>query len=212
MGCAEPLTRFRCLYQGEIRRKHHSSADIEKEQENRMFARFTKFAAALGVVLILVSACDAFGGGAPTPPVVTPSETRVRTPTPVPATDEEAIRQLINAECEAVVQQDVDRLQGLWANNGVVMDANHTKDNTGDDVTWKNWDALRDRYVNIVFPSNPTFCENRNIQVAMNGNNATASSAVSIGVTKCDDCNAWVFTKDGSGWKITSLTYNLNQQ
>ena len=48
----------------------------------------------------------------------------------VPATDEEAIRQLINAECEAVVQQDVDRLQSMWAPNGVVMDANHTKDNT----------------------------------------------------------------------------------
>ena len=104
-----------------------------------MFARFTKFASALAVVLILVSAC---GGGAPTPPNVQTSPPRERTATPVPASDEEAIRQLINAECEALAQQDVDRLQGLWASTGVVMDANHTKDNTGDDVTWKNWDSV----------------------------------------------------------------------
>ena len=174
-----------------------------------MFARFTKIASALGVVLILAPAC---GGGAPTPPNVQTQPPRERTATPVPASDEEAIRQLINAECEAVVQQDVDRLQGMWASTGVVMDANHTKDNTGDDVTWKNWDALRDRYVNIIFPSNPTFCEHPNIQVTINGDTALASSAVSIGVTKCDNCNAWVFTKDGNGWKISSLTYNLNQQ
>lgn len=98
----------------------------------------------------------------------------------------------------------------MWTSTGVVSDANYTKDNTADDVTWKNWDALRDRYVNIVFTSNPTFCENRNIQVTITGDSAVANSAVSIGVT--NNSNAWGFTKDGSGWKIASLTYNLNQQ
>lgn len=179
----------------------------KRSTKKRMFARFTKIATALGVVLILASAC---GGGAPTPPNVQTQAPRERTATPVPASDEEAIRQLINAECEAVVQQDIDRLQGMWAANGVVTDANYTKDNTADDVTWKNWDALRDRYVNIVFVSNPTFCENRDIQVTINGNTAVADSAISIGVTK--NSNAWTFIKDGSGWKIASLTYNLNQQ
>jgi hypothetical protein len=192
-----------------LRRKHYSSAEIEKEQELGMFARFTKFASALCVLLVLVAAC---GGGSPTPPTVGPQPTRERTATPVPATDEEAIRQLINAECEAIVQQDVDRLEGMWANTGVVMDANHTKDNTGDDVTWKNWDALRDRYVNIVFPSNPTFCEHPNIVVTINGDNAMATSSVKIGVTNCDACNAWTLSKANGNWKITSLTYNLNAQ
>ena len=169
-----------------------------------------KILAAIGVLLIFVVACT---GAVPTPPVVeTNSVPRTRTATPIPATDEEAIRQLINAECEAVVQQDVDRLQGLWLNSGVVMDANHTKDNTGDDVTWKNWDALRDRYVNIIFPSNPTFCEHPDIQVNINGNDATATSSVKIGVTNCKDCNSWTFTKDNNGWHIASLTYNLNPQ
>lgn len=170
-----------------------------------MFSRFKKIAMMLCVVLVVLAGC----GGTPTPPVVTGGKTPIsRTPTPVPASDEEAIRQLINAECEAVVQQDVDRLQAMWASNGVVTDANHTKDNTADDVTWKNWDALRDRYVNIVFPSNPTFCEHTNVQVTINGNNATATNSLKIGTTNCDNCNLWTFTKGGDGWKIASLTFN----
>jgi len=169
----------------------------------------TKFIAALSVLLVLTIACG--GNTPPPPPTGGNSAPRQRTATPVPATDEEAIRQLINAECEAVVQQDVDRLQGLWASNGVVTDANHTKDNTGDDVTWKNWDALRDRYVNIIFPSNPTFCEHPDITVTVNGNTATATSSVKIGVTNCKACNAWTFVKGSDGWRIASLTYNLDQ-
>jgi hypothetical protein len=169
-----------------------------------------KIIAAFCTLLMLVIACG--GNSAPPPPTSSEQTTIQRTPTPVPASDEEAIRQLINAECEAVVQQDIDRLQDLWSSNGVVTDANYTADNTGDDVTWKNWDALRDRYVNIIFPSNPTFCEHPNIQVTINGSNATASSSVKIGTTNCDKCNNWTFTKVGNGWKITSLTYNLTPQ
>lgn len=173
------------------------------------FARISKFApVALTALVIAATAC---GGQTPTAPRPA-SSTIVRTPTAVPATDEEAIRQLMNAECEAVVQQDIDRLQGIWSPNGVVIDANHTKDNTGDDVTWKNWDALRDRYVNIVFPSNPTFCEHPNIKVTLNGNNASATNSLKIGTTNCDNCNAWTFTKGNEGWRITSLTFNLNPE
>lgn len=169
-----------------------------------------KLLAAASLLLIFASACSS---AVPTAPAVQNNQVpRQRTATAVPATDEEAIRQLINAECEAVVQQDVDRLQSMWAPNGVVMDANHTKDNTGDDVTWKDWPALRDRYVNIIFPSNPTFCEHPDIQVNINGNTATATSSVKIGTTNCKDCNAWTFAKDGGAWRITSLTYNLNPQ
>lgn len=175
-----------------------------------MSGRVSKPLVAVLGLLIFAVAC---GSAIPTPPSVNPNPTpRSRTPTPVPASDEEAIRQLINAECEAVVQQDVDRLQGLWASNGVVTDANYTKGNTGDDVTWKGWDALRDRYVNIIFPSNPTFCEHPNIQTQVTPPTATATSSVKIGVTNCNDCNAWTFTKGSDGWKITSLTYNLNPQ
>lgn len=171
----------------------------------------TKIALALGVLLVLVAACG--GTTAPPPPTNAPGGSTIqRTPTPVPASDEEAIRQLINAECEAVVQQDVDRLQSMWSEKGVVTDANHTKENTGDDVTWKGWDALRDRYVNLVFVSNPTFCEHPDIQVTINGNNATATGSIKIGTTNCKNCNQWAFTKGSDGWRITALTYNLDPQ
>jgi len=168
--------------------------------------------AAFCTLIILTVGCT--GGPAPAVPGPGPTEVRTRTATPVAGTNEEAVRQLINAECEAVVQQDIDRLQGIWASDGVVTDANHTPDNTSDDVTWKNWDAIRDRYVNIVFPSNPTFCEHPDTTVTISGDqqSATATSGVNIGVTKAPNSNKWTFQKTAAVWRITSLTYNLDTQ
>lgn len=165
--------------------------------------------AALCALLVLAIAC---GNQAPAAPTVKPAAPRQRTATPVPASDEEAIRQLINAECEAVVQQDIDRLQGMYAGDAVIADANHTPDNSGDDVSWKGWDAIRDRYVNIVFPSNPTFCEHPGTQVTFSGDAATATTGVKIGVTNAPNSNKWSFKKSGGGWRITLLTYNLTPQ
>ncbi len=161
-------------------------------------------------VLALAVGCGNQAPAQPTTPK--PPTTRTRTPTPVPGTKEEAVRQIINAECEAVVQQDIDRLQGIWAPDGVIVDANHTPDNTADDVTWKNWEAVRDRYVNIVFPSNPTFCEHPNVQVTVTGDSATATTGVKIGVTDAPNSNKWVFKMVGDAWRISTLTYNLNPQ
>ncbi len=171
----------------------------------------------LAALLALVALAVLIVGCTDTPPAspkITRQPTIVRTPTPVASTPEEAVRQIINAECEAVVQQDIDRLEGIWASDGVIIDANHTPDNTADDVTWKNWDSIRDRYVNVVFPSSPTFCEHpgTTVTVAQDQASATATTGVSIGQTKCDGCNKWTFKKATDGWKITSLTYNLNAQ
>ncbi len=141
----------------------------------------------------------------PPPPPVRASITR--TPTPVPGTDEEAIKQLINAEGEAVVQQDIDRLQGMWASDGVVTDANRTPDNASDDKTWKGWQAIRDRYVNIVFPSNPAFAEHPNIRITITGDTASAVSDTKIGVTNVKDNDKWTFRKITGQWKLTSLTF-----
>ncbi len=137
---------------------------------------------------------------------------RTRTPTPVPKDDEDAIRQLIVAEGEAVVQQDIDRLQGMWASDGVVTDANRTPTNSGDDKTWKNWQAIRDRYVNIVFPSNPAFAEHPNIRVTISGDTANAVADTKIGVTNLKDNDKWTFRKMDGQWKITSLTFSLAPQ
>lgn len=165
--------------------------------------------AAMIFVAIFAVGCDT-GASQPTVPPGR-STARPRTPTPVPATTEEAVRQLINAECEAVVQQDIDRLQGMWDKDGVLTDANFSPDTKSDDVTWNGWAAIRDRYVNTVFPSNPTFCEHPNIKVTPSGDNAAATSDVKIGITTCSDCNAWAFRKVGNDWKITALIFNLKK-
>ncbi len=164
------------------------------------------FIAVLGALMIaivgLVSGC-ADQSVSPPPP---PPPSRTRTPTPVPGTDEEAIRQLINAEGEAVAQQDIDRLQSMWASDGVVTDANRTPDNPSDDKTWKGWQAIRDRYVNIVFPSNAS-PEHPNIRATITGDTASATSDTKVGVTNAKDNDKWTLRKITGVWKVTSLTF-----
>ena len=165
---------------------------------------------ALMALTILAVACST--GAPPPPPPGGPPIRRERTPTPVPSGDEDAIRQLINAEGEAVVQQDIDRLQGIWASDGVVTDANRTPDNPSDDKTWKGWAAMRDRYVNIVFPSNPAFAEHPNTKITITSDTATAISDTRIGVTNVKENDRWTFRKITGQWKMTSLTFSQSPQ
>ncbi|MBI5031256.1 MAG: nuclear transport factor 2 family protein [Chloroflexi bacterium] len=167
--------------------------------------KFVLFVVLAALTLAIVGCTNV----APPTPGSGPRPGIVRTPTPQPANDEEAIRQLIVAEGEAVVQQDIDRLQGMWANDGVVTDANRTPDNAADDKSWKNWNQIRDRYVNIVFPSNPAFAEHPNIRVNITGDTATATADTKIGVTNLKDNDKWTFRKITGQWKVTSLTFSL---
>lgn len=158
---------------------------------------------------ILVAAVGCSTGAPPPPPSGNPPTQRVRTPTPVPANDEEALRQLIVAEGEAVVQQDIDRLQAMWASDGVVTDAGNKPDNPATFKTWKGWAAIRDRYVNIVFPSTPGFAEHPNIRVTLTGDTASAVADTKIGVTNAKDNDKWTFRKIDGQWRMTSLTFGL---
>ncbi|MBI3538241.1 MAG: nuclear transport factor 2 family protein [Chloroflexi bacterium] len=164
------------------------------------------FIAAMALLMAIVG-CST--GAPPPPPSGAPLVQRERTATPVPVNDEDALRQLINAEGEAVVQQDIDRLKDLWAADGVVTDANRTPDNPSDDKTWKSWNAIRDRYVNIVFPSNPAFAEHPNTRITLTGDSATALSDTKIGITNLKDNDRWTFRKIDGKWKMTSLTFSL---
>lgn len=168
-----------------------------------------KFVFVVVAIALAITAAGCDGRGAPPPAPPGPPVQRQRTPTPVPANDEEAIKQLIVAEGEAVVQQDIDRLQGMWASDGVVTNANNTPDNSNDDKTWKGWSAIRDRYVNIVFPSNPPFAEHPNIRVTITGDAATALTDTKIGITNLKDNDRWTFRKMDGQWRITSLTFGL---
>jgi hypothetical protein len=166
------------------------------------------FLALIAMLGVMVVGCDS---SAPPPPPTggNPPVSKQRTPTPVPANDEDAIKQLINAEGEATVQQDIDRLQGIWATDGVLTDANRTPDNASDDKTWKGWAAIRDRYINIVFPSNPAFAEHPNIRITVTSDSATAVADTKIGQTNSKDNDKWTFRKIDGKWRIASLTFSL---
>lgn len=163
------------------------------------------------VVLLLATSSFLSGcGEGPTPfPTVAPLPTRERTPTPVPGSDEEAILMLIDAESEGVVHQDIDRLEDIWAADGVLTDANHTPEDSGDDQEWEGWEKIRDRYVNIVFPSAPTLAQAKDVDLNIQGDTATASSTTQIGNEVSPGGDKWTFAKEGEVWQITSLTFNL---
>jgi ketosteroid isomerase-like protein len=186
-----------------------ADVNFRASKEDRSMRYSTLIGLSAITLVVLAVAC---GPTAPPLPTPAPPVQRQRTPTPEPTSDEGAIRQIINAECEAVVQQDIDRLQGLWDTDGLVTDANHTSDTPNDDVKWKGWEAIRDRYVNIVFPSQPAFCEHPDVQVTLTGDTAQATSTTKIGITLAPKGDLWTFKKVGGAWKITGLTYNLAPQ
>lgn len=159
--------------------------------------------------ILLVGAC-----AAPVPaPTLGQKPTAVaRVPTPQPATDEEAIRQLILLEGQGVVQQDIDGLMNLWAPEALVVDAKHTPDNPADDARWRGRDAIRERYVVLVFPGNPGSAGASDVQLVISGETATATSTTVIGGETSPGGDRWAFVRQDGRWWIAGLTYNLEVQ
>ncbi len=142
-------------------------------------------------------------------PTAPPTSALVRTPTPVPASDEEAVIGLIQAEGEAVVAQDMQRLAELWAEDAVVRDAKHTPDDATDDAVWNGIDAILDRYVVLVFPGNPQKVQPQVLAVEINGDEASVLSTTQIGAEVSPAGDHWTFVRRQGRWWIASLTYNL---
>ena len=131
------------------------------------------------------------------------------TPTPQPATAEEAIRQLILLEGQGVVGQDIGGLMNLWSPEAVVADAKHTPDNLNDDARWRGRDAIRERYVVLVFPGNPSLISPADVSIVIDGDKATATSTTRIGAETSPGGDRWDFVRRDGRWWITGLTYNL---
>ncbi|MGQ9627779.1 MAG: YybH family protein [Anaerolineae bacterium] len=166
------------------------------------------------LIVLLFTSLAALAGceRSTTPPLPTPIKMPTKPPptsTPVPKTDEEAIWQLLNAEKEAVLQQDIDRMLDIWDKDGEIVDANHTPDDPKDDRIWKGHEAIRDRYVTIVFPSAPDEASAPEAEITIEGDKATAISTTHIGTEVSPSGDRWTFAKKDGRWKITSLTYNL---
>lgn len=132
-----------------------------------------------------------------------------RTPTPQPADDEEAIRQLIQSEGQGVVSQDIAGLMDLWASDAAIVDAKHTPENPNDDARWRGRDAIRERYVVLVFPGNPISAGAADVLIEIRGDQATAVSTTVIGNEVSPGGDRWAFAKRDGRWWITGLTYNL---
>jgi ketosteroid isomerase-like protein len=160
------------------------------------------------IALTLLAACGPATPPALTPPLFTPARPPA-TLTPVPATAEEAVLQLLNAEAEGVAQQDIDRLMSIWAEDGRITDANHTLDNPDDDLVWQGQDAIRERYIVMVFPSAPTIVAHPDFEIVVKGDTATVTTTTTIGGEVAPAGDLWTFRKTKEGWKITALVYNL---
>ncbi len=162
------------------------------------------------VIAMLAAGCSP--PGVPTVPGEIPSPRPRGTDTPTPASDEEAIMQLLNAEGEAVVSQDIDRLMEIWDPEGVVRDANHTPDNPDDDRVWPGIAAIRERYVNEIFPSAPSSVTHPDVELTMEGDSATALTTSTIGIDHAPGGDRWTFVRRDGRWLITGLTFNLEPQ
>jgi ketosteroid isomerase-like protein len=163
------------------------------------------------VLILALAACAApqpASGLGPRPTTSAPAAP-ARTPTPQPASDEDAIRQLIASEGQGVVSQDIAGLMDLWASDAVIADAKHTPDDPNDDARWSGRDAIRERYVVLVFPGNPLSAGAVDVTLDIQGDKATALSTTAIGSELAPGGDRWTFLKKDGRWWIAGLTYNL---
>jgi ketosteroid isomerase-like protein len=170
----------------------------------------TRWRLALPALFFVISILAGCSSAAPVASRLgSPPTMAARTSTPQPATDEEAIRQLILAEGQGVVSQDIAGLMDLWAAEAVIADAKHTPADPTDDARWTGRDAIRERYVVLVFPGNPLSAGAADVKIEIQGDKATAISTTVIGSEISPGGDRWTFARRDGRWWITGLTYNL---
>ena len=128
------------------------------------------------------------------------------------SSDEEAIRQVLNSEGIFVVAQDIDTLMKLWADGSQIADAKNTPDVSDDDQIWQDKDAIRHRYVRIVFPGAPSVAQPSNLDITINGSEAVVIATTNIGDEISPFGDEWRLLNDDGCWLIKSLTYNLEKK
>lgn len=97
----------------------------------------------------------------------------------------------------------------LWAENAKVMDAKNTPNDASDDQLWEGKDAIRHRYVRIVFPGAPKEIEHNDEQITINGDTAQVQSTTAIGSEVAKAGDRWEMVRQGGCWYLESLTFNL---
>ena len=100
---------------------------------------------------------------------------------PANTADGDAIRAVVHAEGQLVVDQKIDELMALWADGAFVANAKNTPDNPDDDQYWRDKDAIRHRYVRTVFPGAPKQANPADLQITVDGTHAEVRSTTQIG-------------------------------
>ncbi len=126
--------------------------------------------------------------------------------------DTEAITALLRAEGELVVSQQIEELMALWAAGGEVVDAKHTPDDNADDQRWMDLDAVRHRYVRIVFPGNPQPSAPPDLEIDQQGDSAIIRATTRIGSEVAPGGDRWEVVRQNGCWLIQRLSYNLETQ
>ncbi|MHB0878364.1 MAG: nuclear transport factor 2 family protein [Anaerolineae bacterium] len=163
---------------------------------------------AAALLPLLLAACGRVP--APTPGVVVVLQPTA-TPRPPAATAEDEVLAIVTAEGEAVRQQDVDALAGVWAADGRGADAPPTADDESDDREWAGWQAVQQRYLSDVFPnvSEPVLETRPHVilpQVTVEGDEAVVVVFGPDGRTPQD---RWQLRRDRGAWRLAALTFNL---
>ncbi|MEJ5247263.1 MAG: hypothetical protein WHS90_05810 [Caldilinea sp.] len=123
--------------------------------------------------------------------------------------DATVIRVMIAAEGQLVVAQEIDALMALWSEDGYVADARHTPDQPEDDQHWRGVDAIRHRYVRVVFPGAPTNVTPSDMEVEIAGDRAVVTATTRIGAEIAPGGDRWTLVRQNGCWLFESLTYNL---
>jgi len=158
----------------------------------------------IGVILLVSNGCSL--------PLLRPAQPPTGSCTlnlPTTTSDEDAIRAVLTAEGVLVVKQDINGLMALWADESFVADANNTPATQDDDELWRNKDAIRHRYVRIVFPGAPTASKPMDIIITLDGAQAVITSTTHIGNEISPAGDHWELVKVDGCWQIKSLTFNL---
>jgi hypothetical protein len=158
--------------------------------------------------LLLLLAFFLVGCSSP-PPSPTPAPLGGSCTLPESSDDDSALRALLAAEGDLVVSQNIDSLMSLWAENGRVVDAKNTPDNSEDDQVWDGKDAIRHRYVRTVFPGAPAVVDHGDESITIEGDQAHVQSTTTIGSEVAPAGDRWEMVRQGNCWYLAGLTYNL---
>jgi ketosteroid isomerase-like protein len=121
----------------------------------------------------------------------------------------QAIAELIAAHRTTVVADDVQGVLNIWAEDGVITDANHTPDDPTDDHVWRGLDAVLSYYTTILFPLYLDEVGPVDTVLTVKGTEAVMTGTTKIGDELSPGGERWTFTLIDGEWRVTGMTFNL---